>query len=30
MEENKIINSGGINGLGELLVNINSKDFKFL
>lgn len=30
MEENKIINSGRINGLGESLVNTNSKDFKFL
>ncbi len=30
MKQNKIINAGGINGLGESLVNTNSEDFKFL
>lgn len=30
MKEEKNINVGGINGLGESLVNTNSKDFKFL
>lgn len=30
MSEEKMINIGGINGLGESLVNMNSKDFKFL
>lgn len=30
MFKEKKINSGGINGLGESLINVNSKDFKFL
>ncbi|HMQ46131.1 MAG TPA: hypothetical protein PKA00_00260 [Saprospiraceae bacterium] len=30
MANGNIINAGGINGLGESLVNMNSKDFKFL
>ena len=30
METNKFINSGGINGLGEGLINTNSQDFKSL
>lgn len=30
MKQDKVINEGGINGLGESLVNMNSHDFKFL
>jgi hypothetical protein len=30
MSEEKMVNIGGINGLGESLVNTNSQDFKFL
>lgn len=30
MSEEKMVNVGGINGLGESLVNMNSQDFKFL
>jgi hypothetical protein len=30
MKQDKIVNAGGINGLGASLVNTNSKDFKIL